>query len=50
MEARRHSALKDSVRSIPDYPKPGIIFRDITTLLSDPRGASCCQLNHIKMS
>jgi hypothetical protein len=35
MEARRHSALKDSVRSIPDYPKPGIIFRDITTLLSD---------------
>ena len=37
MEARRHSALKDSVRSIPDYPKPGIIFRDITTLLSDPR-------------
>ena len=37
MEARRHSALKESVRSIPDYPKPGIIFRDITTLLSDPR-------------
>ena len=37
MEARRHSALKDSVRSIPDYPKPGIVFRDITTLLSDPR-------------
>ena len=37
MEARRHSALKDSIRSIPDYPKPGIIFRDITTLLSDPR-------------
>ena len=37
MEVRRHSALKDSIRSIPDYPKPGIIFRDITTLLSDPR-------------
>ncbi|MGU3538658.1 adenine phosphoribosyltransferase [Methylobacterium sp. A54F] len=37
MEARRHIALKDSIRSIPDYPKPGIIFRDITTLLSDPR-------------
>ena len=29
--------LKDSVRSIPDYPKPGIIFRDITTLLGDAR-------------
>ena len=37
MEARRHAALKESIRSIPDYPKPGIIFRDITTLLSDPR-------------
>lgn len=37
MDARRHIALKDSIRSIPDYPKPGIIFRDITTLLSDPR-------------
>ncbi len=29
--------LKDSIRSIPDYPKPGIIFRDITTLLGDAR-------------
>ncbi len=25
------------VRSIPDHPKPGIIFRDITTLLGNPR-------------
>lgn len=25
------------IRSIPDYPKPGIIFRDITTLLGHPR-------------
>ncbi|HEY8332898.1 MAG TPA: adenine phosphoribosyltransferase [Tardiphaga sp.] len=29
--------LKASVRTIPDYPKPGILFRDITTLLGDPR-------------
>ena len=29
--------LKASVRSIPDYPKPGILFRDITTLLGDAR-------------
>jgi adenine phosphoribosyltransferase len=29
--------LKAMVRSIPDYPKPGILFRDITTLLGDPR-------------
>ncbi|OZA79755.1 MAG: adenine phosphoribosyltransferase [Azorhizobium sp. 39-67-5] len=30
-------ALSDSIRSIPDYPKPGIMFRDITTLLGDAR-------------
>jgi adenine phosphoribosyltransferase len=29
--------LADSIRAIPDYPKPGIIFRDITTLLGDAR-------------
>jgi len=30
--------IKSKIRSIPDYPKPGVIFRDITTLLQDPRG------------
>src|ERR1700754_1209682 len=29
--------LKDSVRTIPDYPKKGILFRDITTLLANAR-------------
>ena len=29
--------LRDVVRTIPDYPKPGIMFRDITTLLADAR-------------
>ena len=29
--------LRAAVRSIPDFPKKGIIFRDITTLLKDPR-------------
>lgn len=29
--------LTDSIRTIPDYPKPGIMFRDITTLLGDAR-------------
>jgi adenine phosphoribosyltransferase len=28
--------LKSAIRTIPDYPKPGIMFRDITTLLADP--------------
>ena len=30
--------LKPLIRDIPDFPKPGIIFRDITTLLQDPDG------------
>jgi len=29
--------LAASIRTIPDYPKPGILFRDITTLLGNPR-------------
>jgi len=31
------SELAASIRSIPDYPKPGIIFRDITTMLGDAK-------------
>ncbi|HTT66469.1 MAG TPA: adenine phosphoribosyltransferase [Gemmatimonadales bacterium] len=30
--------LRALVRTIPDYPKPGILFRDITTLLGDAAG------------
>jgi adenine phosphoribosyltransferase len=33
--------IKALIREIPDFPKPGIVFRDITTLLHDPDG-----LNH----
>lgn len=29
--------IKDAIRAIPDYPKPGIMFRDITTLLGNAR-------------
>jgi adenine phosphoribosyltransferase len=29
--------LKEAIRTIPDYPKPGIMFRDITTLLGNAR-------------
>lgn len=34
--------LKDYIRSIPDFPKKGILFRDITSALSDPDGMRLC--------
>ena len=30
--------LKKLIREVPDFPKPGILFYDITTLLKDPKG------------
>jgi adenine phosphoribosyltransferase len=30
--------LKKLIRDVPDFPKPGIIFKDITTLVKDPEG------------
>ena len=30
--------LKKLIREIPDYPKPGILFYDLTTLLKDKQG------------
>lgn len=35
-----HADLRALIRTIPDFPKPGIQFRDITTLLLDPWGFS----------
>lgn len=29
--------IKSAIRDIPDFPKPGIIFKDITTVLRDPK-------------
>jgi len=33
--------LRASIRTIPDYPKPGIMFRDITTMLGDAHAFRC---------
>jgi len=30
--------LKALVRTVPDFPRPGILFRDITSLIADARG------------
>lgn len=40
------SIILESIRDIPDFPKPGIIFKDITTLLSNP-GAFNTLMNHL---
>lgn len=34
--------LKSLIRNIPDFPQPGIVFRDITTVLNDPEGLRYC--------
>ena len=37
MKTTLEDTLLGAIRTIPDYPKPGILFRDITTLLGDAR-------------
>ena len=49
MENDRAGIIRDSIRTIPDYPKKGILFRDITTLLKDEvafRTASECLVSY----
>ena len=38
MDLRNGFDIKRYIRTIPDYPKPGIMFRDVTTLLGDAQG------------
>lgn len=48
--------LKSLIRDLPDFPQPGILFRDITTLLNDAQGlrqtidrlSESCQNAHLK--
>ncbi|MEM6824448.1 MAG: adenine phosphoribosyltransferase [Pseudomonadota bacterium] len=35
-------SVKDFIRTIPDFPHQGIMFRDVTTLFGDPRGLRMC--------
>lgn len=37
MKRTLEETLLESIRTIPDYPKPGVLFRDITTLLGNAR-------------
>jgi adenine phosphoribosyltransferase len=38
MSREQIDALKHRIRHVPDFPKPGILFYDVTTLLRDPEG------------
>lgn len=40
MDVEILSYIKESIKSVPDYPKPGILFRDVTGLLEDHRAFS----------
>jgi adenine phosphoribosyltransferase len=37
MSPGKHDWLKEHIRDIPDFPKPGIVFKDITPLLADKK-------------
>src|SRR5215467_1915646 len=38
MTEEQMDALKKRIRHVPDFPKPGILFYDVTTLMKDPQG------------
>ncbi|RSV34247.1 adenine phosphoribosyltransferase [Sphingomonas sp. ABOLE] len=38
MDIQQNEDIRSRIRTIPDFPKPGILFRDITTLLLEPEG------------
>ena len=42
--------LKKFVRSIPNYPKRGILFRDITSLIENPRAFKCALTKMYRIS
>ncbi|KAK9808954.1 hypothetical protein WJX72_006959 [[Myrmecia] bisecta] len=42
MNEEQNKYISDSIRSIPDFPKPGILFHDVTSLLLDPKAFQYC--------
>ena len=38
----KETSVRDYIRTIPDFPHEGILFRDVTTLFLDPRGFRMC--------
>ena len=42
--------IKALVRAVPDFPTPGILFRDITTLISHGEGFAACTAHLARMA
>ena len=42
MTGKASDVIKQRLRDVPDFPKPGIIFKDITPLLADPNAFNLC--------
>lgn len=42
MTDQPRKTVRDYIRTIPDFPHEGIMFRDVTTLFADPRGLRLC--------
>jgi len=40
--------IKSRIRTVADWPKKGVMFRDITTLLKDPIGLKLCLDNFLE--
>ena len=47
---QKNMDLKDYIRSIPDYPKKGILFRDITTLIKNEEAFASSFFINVVMS
>lgn len=42
MTAARLAMLRSLIRDVPDFPEPGVVFKDITPLLASPHGFEAC--------
>lgn len=47
LSAEDKAIILDSIRDIPDFPKPGILFKDISTLLNNPQAFKTL-MNHLE--
>jgi adenine phosphoribosyltransferase len=46
-DAERLALVRERIRAVPDFPKPGILFRDITPVLADPVAMSAALQLHL---